>query len=285
MGGGIDALGGAGAGGVAADVRQGPVSTDTERDRSEAAGVPTAVDLLVVDSERILAEALQVVLGGVEGITVVGVAHSASDGMRLTAALLPDVVLVAHLLPDGDGLSMARAIRSGHSEVSVILMGDHEAHAMLLLSAAAAGCAGCVSKAQTLGELVSAVRAASSGRAVFPTVRSLAAAEHDAKAYGMDASHTPLRQDHSLADQLPRPLSPRELDVLALMAEGLPNKVVAHRLGISLHTVRNHVQRILEKLGAHSKLEAIAKCARDGLVIYDTGTALGSSGDTEQRMA
>ena len=120
----------------------------------------------------------------------------------------------------------------------------------MILRAIEAGFSGFVSKSQDVRALVSALRAADAGEAVIPPdmLRRLLPR--------LSPTHRGLGRD----------LTPRELAVLELVAEGLANKEIASRLSIRLTTVRNHIQSILNKLGAHSKLEATAIAYRESVI-------------------
>ena len=113
-----------------------------------------------------------------------------------------------------------------------------------------AGGAGLVRKSDGIDELVGAVHAAHAGSAVFPS---------DLLGRALDRLGRGERP-------APCGLTPREVEVLALLAEGLATRAMAERLGVTVHTVRNHVQTVIQKLDAHSKLEAVAAARRHGML-------------------
>jgi DNA-binding NarL/FixJ family response regulator len=128
-----------------------------------------------------------------------------------------------------------------------------------LVRAIAAGCSGFVRKADAVETLLDAVVAAHEGETVTPQGELAPLLRR-------------LRPTHR---GLGAEVTPRELEILGLIVAGLVNKQIAERLGLRLNTVRNHVQNILTKLHAHSKLEAVATAVREGIIDYPSG--VGSS--------
>jgi DNA-binding NarL/FixJ family response regulator len=122
----------------------------------------------------------------------------------------------------------------------------------VLVAAIEAGCSGYVTKHNAVDEVVSAVRAAAAGEALIsPSMlaRLLPKLRRGYQGLGSD-------------------ITPRELEVLRMLAEGLSNRAIADKMSISLHTVRNYVQSLLTKLQAHSKLEAVAAAVKEGIIRY-----------------
>jgi DNA-binding NarL/FixJ family response regulator len=208
-----------------------------------------SMKVLVVDDHRMFAESLVRLLSDEADIVVSGIAGTVAEAREAARADPPDVVVLDYRLPDGDGARAAELIRHESPDASMVVLtgySDEEA----LLAAIEAGCSSFVTKDKAADELVAAVRAAYAGESVIsPGMlgRVLPRLRHDSEA-GKPA------------------LTPRELEVLGLLAEGLSNAAVAERLVVSVNTVRNHVQNVLTKLGAHSKLEAVTLASRRGLV-------------------
>jgi DNA-binding NarL/FixJ family response regulator len=182
-------------------------------------------------------------------MTVVGHAATAADGVALLEGTAPDVALVDLHLPDGRGTDLARTIRSRWPDVRVLMLtgsGENDA----LVEAIDAGCVGFVTKDRAVVELTAAIRAAAVGEAYVAAAVLTGLLDHiqrRSRGVGHD-------------------LTGREREVLQLLARGLPTTEIASQLYVSLHTVRNHVQNILNKLSAHSKLEAVAIATREGLL-------------------
>ena len=207
------------------------------------------IRVLIVDDHEIFVQSLERLLGAEPTIKVVGAAGSVAEAVKAATAYLPDIVLMDFELPDGDGVSATEQIRALTPSAKVVMLsrrGDPGA----LARAIAAGCAGFVTKTEPAHTLVGAIRVAFEGEALWP------AADLPQLLGRLSSTRRGLGAD----------LGARELEVLGLVAAGFPNKAIAQRLHISLNTVRNHVQRILYKLDAHSRLEAVAIAVREGII-------------------
>ncbi len=194
-----------------------------------------------------VAEALQLALDRADGITVVGRARSRTEAVADAREHEPDVVVLDRRLADGDALGVIAELGSGGARV-LVLTGD--ATPSVAVQVAKAGGAGLLLKSSQLGALESAVRDVASGGVVF------------------DPELLPEIFDR-LTGRLPvrgAELTARERETLDLLAEGATTEEIGARLGVSRNTTRNHVQRVLEKLGARSKLEAVAVARREGLL-------------------
>jgi two-component system, NarL family, response regulator YdfI len=167
-------------------------------------------------------------------------------------ALLNSVDYQADVLLIEAGDMQPERLTSLTEEVSlpVVLLLD-TSDPMLVSSALRAGIRGVISREATTDEIESALQAAYAGLAVLPA--------------GSMPELLPVAR--ATAEALAEPLSDRELEVLDLLAEGLSNKLVAHRLGISEHTVKTHVTSIFGKLGVASRTEAVSQAIRRGLVM------------------
>ena len=208
------------------------------------------IRVLVVDDHRMFAESLVSLLEREHDLEITGQAASIAELKQALAGPEPDVVLMDYRLPDGDGIEGALLVRERRPEAQVVML-TGTSEDSVLLSAIEAGCAGFVTKDNAVDEAVSAIRAAASGEAVIsPQMLSRLLPK--------------LRRERE--EDTASPLTPRETEILTLLAEGHANQVIAERLTISLNTVRNHVQNLLSKLGAHSKLEAVAVAVRMGLL-------------------
>jgi DNA-binding NarL/FixJ family response regulator len=208
------------------------------------------IRILIVDDHTTFAELLAGSLNREPDLCSVGSANSVANGIAACLALAPDVVVMDYHLPDGSGLVAATAIlaRAPHTRI-VILTGDPALEA--LQQAAAIGVCAFLPKDGSLATVLETLRHARiGGFIVHPSLVSLLSAR---------------RRQHS--EEIPFPdLTRRELAVLRLMGEGSDVRANAKTLGISENTCRGYVKSILNKLGAHSQLEAVVIATRLGLV-------------------
>jgi two-component system, NarL family, nitrate/nitrite response regulator NarL len=213
------------------------------------------ITVLLVEDHRLVAEGLAAMLNATGDILVVGTAATAADAIRLASREQPAVVVMDSHLPDGDGADVVGSIRDVQPQVAVIFLSADESEAAMIAAVRAGACA-YLPKSRATGDVVDAVRRAAEGEMMIPAAQL---------ARLLARSHEMARDDDErrrLLDSLTR----REKEVLALMADGLDNRAIAAHLGIGFTTVRGHVQNILEKLDAHSKLEALACAARYALL-------------------
>lgn len=224
-----------------------------EEDELEPRALPEAppvkIRVVVVDDHAMVAQGLSALLEDQDDLEVVGTAAGARQALTVVGDTRPDVVLVDYRLPDGDGASVTAEILRRWPDTKVVMLsaagGDE-----LLARAIEAGCSGFLPKERGAAEVVSAVRAAYRGESLIPTA-ALAGLLGRLR-------RTP---QHGTND-----LTARELEVLRMLAKGMSTERIREELYLSEHTVRNHVRNILVKLGAHSKLEAVAIAARQGIV-------------------
>lgn len=207
------------------------------------------IRVLIVDDHAMVAEGLRDALSAHDDIEVVGGAGTARHAEELVERLRPDVVVMDYRLPDSDGATTAKRMRAGKGGPAVVMVtaSDHDS---VVAAAVEAGCSAYVTKDRAVREVVAAVRAAARGELTFPVevlARLLPQVREEAAAKG---------------------LSPRQLQVLQLLAAGRSTDAIATELSLSTHTVRNHVQAILSKLGVHSKLEAVNTAVQRGIIDY-----------------
>ncbi|MFZ6005299.1 MAG: response regulator [Actinomycetota bacterium] len=208
-----------------------------------------SISVLIVDDHTMFAEGLSRSLSASSDIEVVGCAATGREAEERCREAAPDVVLMDFGLPDQDGARTTRAVRAEAPDIKVVML-TSLVDDSVVLSAIDAGCSGYVTKDKSVSELVDAIRAAHAGEALIAPamlVRLLPRLRRSYQGLGSD-------------------LTAREREVLSLLAEGLPNKDIAERLVVSLNTVRTHVQNVLSKLQAHSKLEAVAVAAREAII-------------------
>lgn len=222
-------------------------------DRSATEDGHSHLSIVIADSSWHYAQALEASLGAEPDINVLAVASSPEEAVRLVESHAPDVIVLDLELPSIDGLSICEQLRLDHPETAVVLMTasiDRE----LLRRGLAAGARSCVVKRDERdpARIAAAVRAAA------------------------DGDHLLDREAHQLlrdmAERAPDPareagLTPRELDILPLIAEGLLNKEVAELLGLSLQTVKNHASSISRKLEATNRTRMIVEARRRGIIV------------------
>lgn len=212
----------------------------------DSTGPEPSPRLLVVDDHVMFAEALADSLSRRGGFDVVGVATSVAAAVRLAERTQPGVVLLDLSLGGDDPYAAIPRLAGlpGHPQVVVLTASHDRRHAA---RAIAAGASGFLTKDLSLDALVEGIRAVASGRtAISPTMLGEV-----------------LRELSQVSHPL---LTPRELEVLRLLAAGHAPAEMAPILGISTNTARNHVQRILTKTGSRNRLEAVARAREQGLL-------------------
>jgi DNA-binding NarL/FixJ family response regulator len=197
--------------------------------------------VLLADSQPLFNEALEALFSRDDAHQVIGRCSSADDAFTHVSSLRPDLVLVdAALGLEGSPNLVARMLEACPETRVVVLGDDHDAD--LLLAAIRAGAAGVVGKTYGASTVLRVAGAVLAGEGAVPRGMLLELAR---RMVSTDRPNSPLSR-----------LSPRERQVLALLSRGWDNARIGRDLFISQHTVRTHIQNILEKLGMHSKLEA-----------------------------
>jgi DNA-binding NarL/FixJ family response regulator len=207
--------------------------------------------ILLVDDHAVFCDGLKTVLGLQPDLEVVGSCGSVREAVEGARALQPDVVLLDVHLPDGSGLDAAASIKRERPTTQVVILTSDDDEAVLR-AALRAGVTGYLSKHEASNQVIECVRSAARGEALIAPYM-LARLLH-----GL--------QRHEQEAKSPAPLTPKELQVLTLLAQGQDNERVARTLRMSPNTVRTHVQNILAKLKVHSKLEAVSLAVRRGWV-------------------
>jgi DNA-binding NarL/FixJ family response regulator len=198
--------------------------------------------VLLADSQPLFNEALEALFSRDDAHQVVGRCSSAEDALAMVSSLRPDLVLVdADLGLEGSPNLVVQMLET-HPGTRVVVLGD-DRDADLLTAALRAGAAGMVGKTYGAGTVLRVAGAVLAGEGAVP------------RAMLLELARRMVARDRAPDSPLAR-LSPRERQVLALLARGWHNARIGRELFISQHTVRTHIQNILEKLGMHSKLEA-----------------------------
>lgn len=216
--------------------------------------------VLLVDDHTLFRSGLETLLER-HNIEVVAATGDGRDGMRLALDIQPDIVLLDMRMPDMNGLEVLRALRNAGMKSPIVMLTTSNEERDLV-ECLRNGAQGYLLKDMEPGELVNALRDIQSGRTVVaPELAGVLARV----VQGGEAAE-PERQDTPFSD-----LTPRELDILCLLAEGQSNKVIARNLGISDGTVKLHVKAVLRKLNVHSRVEAAVMAVEQNLCQKEMG--------------
>ena len=216
-------------------------------------GGVSRIRVLLVDDHQLLTEALSRLLQQEPDIHVAGIAGTVAEAKRAARERM-DVVLMDYRLPDGTGADATRAIKARWPTAKVLMLTavtDDET----VLDSIQAGADGYLTKDHASDDVVNAVRAAHEGEILLPRAVVFEIAQRVALARSRGGSRRSIEQ-----------LTPRELEVLRALVEGLSSKEICDRLFIAPNTLRTHVQNVMSKLRVHSKLEAVAFAIRHKLV-------------------
>jgi len=206
-----------------------------------------AIQILLVDDHSVVRQGLRMFLSLDPELEIVGEASNGAEGVRLAHTLRPDVVLMDLLMPVMDGVTAIASIRRDLPEVEVIAL-TSVLEDSSVFGAIRAGAIGYLLKDTEADELCRAIKAAAAGQVQLSP----------------QAAARLMREVR--APESPETLTPREIDVLRLMAKGLANKEIARELGIGEKTVKTHVSNILSKLGVLSRTQAALYAIQIGLV-------------------
>ncbi len=210
------------------------------------------VRVVIVDDHPIVRAGMRMVLDGVPGIQIVGEGTNGQDALRQVAELHPDVLVLDVNLPDISGLEVTRRLHAQGTATAVLILTVRN-DSQMVFDLLQAGAAGYVLKDDTLETLGSALQAVANGEIWLSsriTEQVIQRALGEAK-----------------APSKPSPgLTPREMEVLRLLALGLDNEAIAQNLTLTMRTVQNHVSTIYGKLGVNSRAEAILYAIRRGWV-------------------
>jgi DNA-binding NarL/FixJ family response regulator len=205
------------------------------------------ITVFLLDDHEVVRRGLRDLLATEPGIDVIGEAGTAASALARMTALRPDVAVLDVRLPDGDGVSTCREIRSRLPGTACLMLtsyGDEQA----LFGAIMAGAAGYVMKQADGAELVSAVRAVAAGESILDPHATRQLMER-------------LRDRKARADPLSA-LTAQEKRILELIGEGLTNREIAERMFLSEKTIKNYVSSLLAKLGMHHRTQAAVLSVR-----------------------
>lgn len=209
------------------------------------------IRVFLLDDHEVVRRGVHDLLDAEPDIDVVGEADTIDHALARGPALRPDVAVLDVRLPDGNGISVCRELRSRMPDLACLMLtsfDDDDA----LLDAIMAGAAGYVLKQIKGSDLISAVRTVAAGQSMLDPA---SAARLMSSLRGDDAGAEP-------EDELLDALSPRERDILGLIGEGLTNRQIGGRLYLSEKTVKNHISRLLAKLGVERRVQAAVLATR-----------------------
>ena len=208
------------------------------------------IRILVADDHPMLREGLVAVLDTQQDFEVVGEAADGSEVVRLAERLNPNVLLLDLEMPGVDGVAALEKLRSAGSEARTIVFTAYDTDERIL-GALRAGARGYLLKGASRTEIFDAIRTVHSGGSLLQPVVTGRLLDH---------------MSREQPSPEPDPLTPRELEVLGLLARGLQNKEISARLFISERTVKFHVSSLMHKLGAENRTETVTIAAQRGLI-------------------
>jgi DNA-binding NarL/FixJ family response regulator len=213
------------------------------------------VRVLAADDQRVVREGLAMLLGLLPDVEVVGTAADGEEVLALAAQLRPDVILMDLRMPRMDGVEATRRLRERDPAIKVVVLTTY-ADDRSVIDALRAGALGYLTKDAGAAEIQQALHRVVCGQAALDPAVQLHLVE--AIADGTPSSPAPAT--------LPDGLTPREAEVLTLIAAGLSNAEIAERLVVSEATVKSHVNHMLPKIGARDRAQAVGYAYRHGLV-------------------
>ncbi|MGH9171291.1 MAG: response regulator [Acidimicrobiales bacterium] len=210
--------------------------------------------VLIADDQRVVREGLATIVGSMAGLEVVGLAADGAEAVTLTGQHLPDVVLMDLRMPRMDGVEATALIRHRYPATQVVVLttfADDDS----VIGALSAGAAGYLTKDAAREDIQRALEAATAGQSVLDS--SVQAALLRAAQRAPASPKRPIEPPDGLTE--------RELEVLALIAEGLSNTEIAGRLFVAEATVKTHVNRIFAKTHSRDRAQATGYAHRNGL--------------------
>lgn len=211
------------------------------------------IHLLLADDHAVVRSGLRLLLESQPDMVIIGEAENGLDAINKTSVLKPDVVLMDIEMPDMNGIEATRRIKNTHPETAVLALTMYEDD-QYFFEMLRAGASGYVPKRAAPDDLVSAIRAVSRGEVfLYPSLAGRLVQDY--------------LQRNDVEEQEPvGELTPREQEVLKLIAEGLSNAEIAELLVISAKTVDRHRENIMRKLNLHSRVDLVKYALRKGLI-------------------
>ena len=206
--------------------------------------MPDTITVLLVDDHALVRRGFRRLLEDDPSIVVVGEGNNGDEAIRLTKELKPDVVVMDAAMPGTSGLAATRTIMSSTPNAAILMLSMH-AEETLVRQAMAAGARGYILKNALELDLAAAVKRVAAGETVLDPA---------------------LAQPATLAGERNKRLTPRELEVLQLICDGLSNREIAEKLDLSANTVAVHRANIMNTLGVHKTAELVVYALQNGLV-------------------
>ncbi len=212
------------------------------------------VKLLLVDDHEVVRTGLRMLLENQPNYKIVGEANTGHQALELADALHPDVVIMDITLPDISGIEATRRLRQSHPDLPVVALTIHEDE-QYFFEMLQAGASAYVPKRAAPEDLLNAIEAVHAGEVyIYPSLAKLLVADF--------LSRVNEGSNKATMDGL----TPREQEVLSVLAEGLSNDEIAEKLAISRHTVARHRENLMRKLNLHSRSELVKYAIRKGLI-------------------
>ncbi len=215
------------------------------------------IRLLICDDQSLFREALRTLLSSYHDLSVVGEAANGEEALRMAVSTTPDVVLMDLRMPVMDGVEATRRINQLGKGIKVIVLTTFDDDETIF-EGLRAGAVGYLLKDVSSEKLVEAIQAAYQGDYfLLPSITAKVVSE-------FSRISKPARRQKE--ENIPDPLSAREIEILKIVATGASNKEIADQLFISEGTVKNHLSNILSKLGVRDRMQAILKAREYGII-------------------
>jgi two-component system, NarL family, response regulator NreC len=211
------------------------------------------IRILIADDHAVVRAGLRALLGADRDLEIVGEAEDGDEALRLAETLHPDLVLLDITMPPDNGIKTAQQLKEAHPAILVLFLTMHEDEG-LLHEALRAGAAGYVIKRAEESEILEAIHAASRGDIYVHPAMTRALLRQ------------PVTTEHRRGSLAVDALTPREVDVLRLLARGNTNRQIGVLLGLSVRTVENHRANLVGKLGLASRVELVNYAEEHGLL-------------------
>lgn len=215
------------------------------------------IKVLICDDQSLFREALRTLLSSYPDLEVVGEAANGEESLRLAVSLSPDIALMDLRMPVMDGVEATRRINQLGKGIKVIVLTTFDDDETVF-EGLRAGAVGYLLKDVSSEKLVEAIKAANNGEYfLLPSITAKVVSE-------FSKISKPVRKQKD--ELIPDPLSPREIEILKIVATGASNREIAEQLFISEGTVKNHLSSILSKLGVRDRMQAILRAKEYGII-------------------